>query len=124
MSGLYTTIISDRLASTVNFYEDNFGFVPVIEKDGYVLLEQEENPSIRIAVFDTDHDCVSDLSDSVKGVIVNVMVPDVKTKYDDLYMEGLDIHKEYGTDINGQEHFVVYDPNGIWVNVHAPFAPL
>lgn len=124
MSGLYTTIVSNCLISTVNFYEDHFGFVPVIEKDGYVLLQHDDSPSVRIAIFDKAHDCVNDLSEPVKGVIVNVMVPDVKAKYDDLYMEGLDIHKEYGTDINGYEHFVVYDPNGIWVNVHAPFAPL
>ena len=123
MPRLYTTIVSDRLVPTVNFYEDNFGFVPAIEKDGYVLLRQDGNPSICIAVFDIAHQHVSDLNDPTKGVIVNVVVPDVKTKYDDLYMEGLDIRKEYGTDINGPEHFVVCDPNGIWVNVHAPFAP-
>jgi hypothetical protein len=32
-------------------------------------------------------------------------------------MEGLELYKEFGTDINGSRHFVVYDPNGILVNV-------
>jgi hypothetical protein len=58
----------------------------------------------------------------VQGLIVNIIETDVKSKYDDLYMEGLDIYKEFGTDINGKDHFIVYDPNGIMVNVHAPLA--
>ncbi len=122
MGEFYTTIVSDRMVTTINFYEDNFGFVPAIEKEGYALLRHKENKSACIAVFDTAHDCVRDLTNAAQGIIVNIVVNDVKKKYDSLYMEGLDICKEYGEDINGVEHFVVYDPNRIMVNVHAPFA--
>jgi hypothetical protein len=121
MASFYPTIVSQCMVSTVNFYEDYFGFVPAIEKEGYVLLRQEQNPAACIAVFDKTHRCVNNVVEPVRGVIVNIVVNDVKEKFDALYMEGLDFYKEFGTDINGNDHFVVYDPNGILINVHAPF---
>lgn len=122
MAAFYPTIVSDCMVRTINFYEDHFDFVPAIENDGYVLMRHQENPSACIAIFDAAHKCVCDVEQSVKGVIVNIVIQDVKGKYDALYMEGLDIHKEYGQDINGKDHFVVFDPNRIMVNVHAPFS--
>lgn len=120
MAPFYPTLVSDCLVDTVNFYEDYFGFEAVIEQDGYVLLRHANHADVCIAVFDSKHDCVSKLVTSAQGVIVNIIDDDVKAKYDDLYMEGLDFYKEYGRDINGKEHFVVYDPNGTLLNVHAP----
>lgn len=120
MAPFYPTLVSEHLVNTVNFYEDYFGFVPAIEQDGYVLLKKESNPDVCIAVFDATHKCVLDFNVSVKGLIVNIVEDDVKGKYDSLYMEGLEIYKEFGIDVNGKDHFVVYDPNGILVNVHAP----
>jgi hypothetical protein len=120
MASFYPTLVTDKLVNTVNFYEDYFDFVPAVEKDGYVLMQKKADPSVCIAVFDRQHKCVAEFGISVQGLIVNIVERDVKTKWDDLYMEGLDIYKDFGTDINGADHFVVYDPNGILVNVHAP----
>jgi predicted enzyme related to lactoylglutathione lyase len=117
MPSFYPTLVSDKLVSTINFYEDFFGFVPTVEKDGYALLQDRENPERGIAVFDASHTCVAALDQSVKGVIITLAVDDIETTYNDLYMEGLELYKEFGTDINGSRHFVVYDPNGILVNV-------
>lgn len=120
MAPFYPTLVSDQFVDTVNFYEDYFDFVPAIEKDGFVMLAKKTDPSICIGVFDRQHECMAEYGTSVQGMIVNIVERDVKSKYDDLYMEGVEMYKDYGKDINGADHFVVYDPNGILVNVHAP----
>ncbi len=120
MSPFYPTLVSTRMVDTVNFYEDYFGFEPVVEQEGYILMRRRGNPEVCIAVFDSKHHCVSNVVPNVQGVIVNIIEEDVKGKYDDLYMEGLEIYKDLGSDINGNDHFIVYDPNGIMVNIHAP----
>lgn len=121
MVSSYPTIVSDRLVSTVNFYEDYFDFVPTIEQDGYVLLKKGTRPDACIAVYDpASKACKHATVLSGKGVIVNIVEEDVKAKFDALYMEGIEIAQDLAEDINGNEHFIVYDPNGIMVNVHAP----
>lgn len=121
MTPFYPKLVSEKFVKTINFYEDFFGFVPAVEQDGYVLMRSQENPILCIGLFDKDHHCVSPLNSASKGVIVNIVVNDVKAKYDDLYMEGVEIYKELGKDVNGKDHFVVFDPNGVLVNIHAPF---
>ncbi len=122
MIGFYPTLVSDKLVETVNFYEDFFGFVPAIEKEGYAFLQNKDKPDICLAVFDAAHECVERLKESVSGLILSFPVKDVKGMYDRLYMEGLELYKDMGEDINGKQHFVVYDPNGILINVHESMA--
>lgn len=117
MGRFYATLISDKLVKTINFYEDHFGFSPIVEKDGYVLLQKKDDPDFCIALFDSKHPCIRN-APPVRGVILNLAVSNVQSYYDDLYMEGLEIFKEYGTDIHGRNHFVVYDPNGVMINIH------
>ena len=118
MTDFHPTIVSDKYVQTINFYEDFFGFVVTVEKDGFTLLQKATNPSNRIAIFDSSHECVEGRVNPVQGLILNMPVDDVRSKYDALYMEGLDLYKELGTDIHGRKHFVVYDPSGVLVNVH------
>jgi uncharacterized glyoxalase superfamily protein PhnB len=118
MTNFHPTIVSEKLGPTVNFYEDYFGFVATLEQDGFTLLQKEANPNDRIAIFDKTHQCVTGRVNTVQGLILNIAVDDVKKTYDALYMEGLEIYKEYGTDIHGRKHFVVFDPNGVLINVH------
>lgn len=117
MARFYPTLVSDKIVSTINFYEDYFGFVPTFEKEGYALLQSASDPESCIAVFAKDHNCVSGLEQSVQGLILSLKVDDIEATYDALYMEGLELYKGLGTDIHGSRHFVVYDPNGILVNV-------
>lgn len=122
MAPFYPTLVSEKFVPTVNFYEDFFDFVPVIEREGYVLLRRENNPDACIAFFDKTHACVQDAVPLAQGIVVNIVENDVKGKYDSLYMEGLDFYKGFGRDINDRDHFIVFDPNGIMVNVHAPLS--
>lgn len=119
MGRFHATLISGKMVETVNFYEDFFGFVPVIEQERYVLLQQKDDPSLRIAVFDSAHPCIDTLNPS-QGVILNLYSSGVRALYDELYMEGLEMYKEFGTDVHGVSHFVVIDPNGVLVNVCEP----
>lgn len=119
MAYFHPTLVSEKLVETVNFYEDFFGFVPSIEKDGYTLLQNRIDPNICIAVFDKNHKCAKDL-EKVQGLIINVPVKNLKVVYDDLYMEGLAIYKDLSEDIHGNKHFVVSDPNGVLVNILQP----
>lgn len=118
MTDFHPTIVSDKYVPTINFYEDFFGFVATVEKEGFTLLQDISNASNRIAIFDTTHECVAERVNPVQGLILNLPVEDVRVKFDALYMEGLEFYKEFGTDIYGRQHFVVYDPSGVLVNVH------
>ncbi len=120
MAHLYPTLVSDKLVSTVNFYEDFFGFVPAIEKEGYVFLQSADKPDMCLAIFDAAHKCVGRLKETVQGLILSMPSKDVSAAYDRLYMEGVEMFKELGQDINGLKHFVVRDPNGVLINVHEP----
>lgn len=117
MTVFHPTIVSNRLIATVNFYEDYFDFVPVVEEDGYTLLRAAGMHGGRIAIFDARHGRVKDIQ-PVRGLILNIPVEDVRGKYDMLYMEGLEFVKEPEADIHGRKHFWVRDPNGVIVNVH------
>jgi uncharacterized glyoxalase superfamily protein PhnB len=119
MTGFHATLISDKMVETVNFYEDFFNFAPVIEQERYVLMFKKDDPSLRIAVFDSAHPCVYTVAPA-QGVILNLWSHDVKALYDELYMEGLEMYKEFGTDVHGNSHFVVIDPNGVLINVCEP----
>lgn len=118
MNTFYPTLVSDQFVNTVNFYEDHFDFMPDVEKDGYALLRHKYNSDNYIAVFDSTHDCVVDRVQPVQGLILSIAVENVSQVYDTLYMEGLSMYKDVGEDVHGRQHFVVYDPNGILVNVY------
>lgn len=119
MGRFHATLISDKMVETINFYEDFFGFIPVIEQERYALLQKQDDPSLRIAVFDSAHPCIYTVAPS-QGVILNLYSSNVQDLYEQIYMEGLEMYKEYGTDIHGNDHFVVIDPNGVLVNVCEP----
>jgi len=117
MALFHPTIVSGKHIATVNFYEDYFDFIPVVEEDGFTLLRNPALEGERIAIFDASHECIKGV-DPVQGLILNIPVEDLSKKHDMLYMEGLEFFKDMGTDIYGRKHFVVYDPNGVLVNVH------
>lgn len=116
MGRFHATLISGKLVETVNFYEDHFGFVATLEQDGYVVLQNQTDPDLCVAVFDANHPCVDTVA-PVQGLILNLGVANAKAFYDHLYMEGLEMFKDLGTDILGQKHFIVRDPNGVLINV-------
>lgn len=120
MSPLYATLVTRDFASTVNFYEDFFGFAASVEQEQYAFLESPDNAANAIAVFDARHPCVDGQLAPVQGVILNIASHDVLGMYDYLYMEGVEVFKEPGTDVHGRKHFVVYDPNRVLVNVYEP----
>lgn len=120
MKNLYPTLVSDKFVETINFYEDFFGFAPLVEQEGYALLQQKDNADMRLAVFDVNHKCVSDRVQPVQGVILSLAVDNVEHLYNELFMEGLEMYKDLGQDVNDRRHFVVYDPNGVLINVSEP----
>ena len=117
MANFYPVLVSEQIVDTINFYEDYFGFVPAFEQDDYALLQNQKNPDSRIAVYDAKHKCVSKLEQSVQGGILALEVDDIEDTYNTLYMEGLEMYKHMGIDVQGNRHFVVYDPNRVLINV-------
>ncbi|MFA5592721.1 MAG: VOC family protein [Micavibrio sp.] len=118
MSLLYTSLVAADFIETVNFYEDYFGFAPVVEQESYVFMQDPENPVNAIAIFAQDHPCLKGRMMPSNGVILNIASHDIAGMYDHLYHEGVDVFKEPGTDIEGRKHFVISDPNGILVNIY------
>lgn len=117
MASFYPTLVTDKFVDTINFYEDFFGFAPSTEEEGYALLEGADDSDHCIAVFDRAHKCIAQLEQSVQGVILTFAVDNIEEVYNRLYLEGLEFYKEFGQDVHGDRHFVIYDPNGVLVNV-------
>ncbi len=112
----HPTIVSDKVSHTVNFYEDHFEFVPTIEQDGYVFMQNKDRPEMCIAVVDVNHECIRNESvKPVQGLILNFPVADVNETFNALYFEGLDIQQEPKENKLGSRHFIVRDPNGVLI---------
>lgn len=118
VSVFYPMLCVDDVAESVNFYEDNFNFVPTYEDDSFVKLALRDNKMVVLTIVDANHpDIPQEYRHSTKNVILNFPVEDVSKKYDELYMDGVTVYSRPGIDSCGYPHFFVRDPGGNLIDV-------
>lgn len=114
----YPVICTDRLVESVNFYEDHFDFIPEIQMEEYVLLRHQDNKDRYIAFIDVTCPILPTEAQKVtSGLIISFPVKNVDAAYQQAYWEGLDIVDEPKPALCGRKHFLVKDPNGIYIDV-------
>jgi len=118
MTSFHPTLVSKKFNETINFYEDYFGFRIALEEDRLAILQLKDDPKVCLSVYDIKY--ASEGIKPVSGLVLNVPCKDVQAVYEQLYMEGLEMHKELGHDFRGNHHFIVRDPNGVLINVTEP----
>ena len=114
----YPIICTNRLVETVNFYEDHFDFIPEIQMDEYVLLKHSVYEDRYLAFLDVTCPILPKEAQKVSsGIIINFPVKNVDAAYQQAYWEGLDIVEEPKAAKCGRKHFLIRDPNGIYLDV-------
>lgn len=114
----YPIICTSKMAQTVAFYEDHFGFEPAVEMSCFVMMRHPQKHDMCFAFLDADHPFVpATYKDGVKGLILNLPVENVDLAYKQLYWDGAEIMMEPKFERCGRKHFMVTDPNGVLIDV-------
>ncbi len=109
---LHTVICTDKLAKTVNFYEDFFDFYPIFETEDHVIMQRGGDVKTQIAIVDINHESLPDGFRKVTtGLMLNFPVDDIQKSYEHFYYEGIDIASELQAASCGQSYFMLRDPN-------------
>ena len=96
----------------MNFYEDFFGYVPVFEKDDYVILRREGMSETEIAIIDINHTSIPEgFRNVTTGLMLSFYVENLEESYEHFYYEGLDIASELAESSCGGSYFMLKDPN-------------
>jgi len=118
MNSLFPDICTDHLARSRDFYRDLLGFEVVFENSWYVQMHHPKQPAAQIAFVQRDHDSVpKPYGTRPQGVLVTVELDDVDACH--AHARALGIEPVYAlvSEVWGQRHFMVEDPNGLLVDV-------
>ncbi|MDD7965058.1 VOC family protein [Actinomycetospora lemnae] len=115
-TGFYPVLGVADVEASRRFWVEHFGFEVVFAVDWYVSLRRGHH---ELAFVAADHPTVpAGFRAEVRGLLLNVEVPDVDAEYQRLVVRGslrpeLDLRSEEF----GQRHFIVADPAGVLVDV-------
>ena len=121
----YPVILTDDVAGTARFYQDNFRFDPAFESDWYIHLQSSEDKSVNIAVLLADHETVP------RGRARAGFGPHHQFRGGGCGSESSSAPKrtaclscwQLRDEPFGQRHFITHDPNGVLIDVIKPIPP-
>lgn len=117
----YPVIMTEKVASSAEFYRSFFRFETVFEADWYVSLRlsRDHETAFELAILDSRHSTIpAAYRHSANGLILNFEVDDVDEEYDRLIRkEKLPLHLDIRDEAFGQRHFITSDPNGVLIDV-------
>ncbi len=114
----YPIICTDCLVETVNFYEDHFDFVPEVEMENYFLLKHSEHDDRLLAFIDVSCNALpKEAKKTSSGLLIRFPVHNIDAAYQQAYWEGLDIVDEPRPFECGGRHFMIRDPNGVYLDL-------
>jgi catechol 2,3-dioxygenase-like lactoylglutathione lyase family enzyme len=118
MNSLFPDVCSDDPAASRDFYRALFGFEAVFENSWYVQMQMPARPAVQIAFVRREHDSVpKPWQVRPQGVLVTVELDDVDACHARARALGLEIVYPLVSEVWGQRHFMVTDPNGLLVDV-------
>lgn len=124
ITSYYPVILTSDVARTAAFYRTHFDFIAIFASDWYVHLQSSVDPSINLAVLNSQHETVPEQSRAnASGVILNFEVEDPDSLYAQLKQAGLPILIPLRDEPFGQRHFITSDPNGVLIDIIKPIPP-
>lgn len=118
MNSLFPDICTHDVQACVDFYTALFAFRPVFQADWYAQLVSPDNPSVQIAFVERGHDSVpAEHRLAPQGVLVTLEVDDVDAVHARALDLGHAITYALRSEVWGQRHFMLQDPNGLLVDV-------
>ena len=113
--------MTDDVATTAVFYQENFGFEQLFSSDWYIHLQRGDHA---LAVLDGQHETVPEAyRGTASGILLNFEGDDVDARHAKFLAAGLPIISPLRDEDFGQRHFITADPNGVLVDVITPIAP-
>ncbi|AJQ25771.1 VOC family protein [Pelosinus fermentans] len=116
-----STINTNKLQESKEFYMKHFDFQLVYESDWYIELIARDLPTNGIS-FTLPQREEGEFFNG-KGLIISFQVDDVDAEYKRLKEEGVIIYQEMQDKHWGERSFVVNDPNGIHLYIYTPISP-
>ena len=115
-----STISTNKLQESKEFYMEHFGFQLVYESDWYIELIAKDLPcGLSFTLPQREEGEFF----NGKGLILSFEVDDVDAEYARLKAAGLYIYQEMQDKPWGERSFVIDDPNGIHVYIYKAIPP-
>ena len=126
MVGVEIVLVCKDLDNAVKFYTEQLGFRAVKEEseEDFVTLEFGDN-SIMLERDKLFKDALPGLKEELSrnqygvGVTIFIHVDDADRRYRDIKAKGVEIYSKIATKPWGAREFVIKDPEGYLLNVHA-----
>jgi uncharacterized glyoxalase superfamily protein PhnB len=115
-----STISTNKLTESKEFYMGHFGFRLVYESDWYVELILPDNPTIGVSFTLPQREEGEFFS---KGLIISFEVDDVDAEYIRLKTAGIEIYQELQNKPWGERSFVINDPSGVHIYIYKLIPP-
>lgn len=116
-----TTISTDKLQESKEFYIKHFEFKLVYESDWYIELVAAKLPSVGISFTLPERE--EGMYFNGQGLVLSFEVEDVDAEYERLEQEGLQIYQKLQDKPWGERSFVVDDPNGVHLYIYTVIPP-
>ena len=115
-----STISTNKLQESKEFYMEHFNFRLVYESDWYIELIARDLPN---GISFTLPQREEGEFFNGKGLIISFEVDDVDAEYDRLKAEGVQIYQEMQDKPWGERSFVIDDPNGVHLYIYTSISP-
>ena len=115
-----STISTNKLQESKEFYMEHFNFRLVYESDWYIELIARDLPN---GISFTLPQREEGEFFNGKGLIISFEVDDVDAEYDRLKAEGVQIYQEMQDKPWGERSFVIDDPNGVHLYIYTAISP-
>lgn len=122
---MYPVIGTKKIADTVAFYVQHFGFSITFEADWYVSMRHGTAAQYELAVLDYTHPSVPEAGQqAIAGLLLNFEVDNVDAEYERLINGArLPVLRDIRSEAWGQRHFITADPNGVLIDVITNIPP-
>lgn len=122
ITSFYPVLMVDDVAATARFYREQFGFETTFEAEWYISLRFNGG---ELAILDRTHESIPEgFREPVRGLLLNVEVPDAAAEYERLVGErGIPERLALRDEPFGQRHFIVEAPGGVLIDVIEPIEP-
>ena len=115
-----STISTNKLQESKEFYMQHFDFRLVYESDWYIELIARDLPN---GISFTLPQREEGEFFNGKGLIISFEVDDVDAEYDRLKAEDVQIYQEMQDKPWGERSFVIDDPNGVHIYIYTSTSP-
>ena len=118
-----STVSTEKLQESKEFYIKYFGFVLVFESDWYIELISAQNAGMGVSFALPQREAGEFFNG--KGLVLSFEVDDVDAEFARLKQAGLESMQEIQDKPWGERSFVVDDPNGVHLYIYTsiPLTP-